>query len=316
MFQKRLQKPAALVQLEALHRRLPPHHPAYAAIQEEYHSAAAGYYGEKSLTRVLERFAGKAHIFQNIRLPVRHEHTQIDALLLLPDAAIIIEVKHWRGELQLSSLYGPVHRRYDGHDEHFPSPLLQVEDQAAQFAEWRAGHGLADIPIHTLIVFSHRESFLHPLPEHTDARNRIITRNALSRELRSLTAGSTNFAYDIARLLHHLHADDYPAAANYTAFHNISRNDITPGVQCPDCQKQGMQRVRESWQCAQCGLRKKSAHAAALADYKAIFGHHITNREARDFLQISSRHTCRRLLQPLAQSPPPRDKRGMYLFKT
>ncbi|PSL48439.1 nuclease-like protein [Salsuginibacillus halophilus] len=317
MFQKTLFKPRDLLQLEALHRRLPRSHPAYDEIEAEHGRCQAGYYGEMSLTRLLARFADQAYVFQNVRLPVRGEHVQMDVLLLTDTCAIIIEIKHWRGDLHFSSPDGPVLRSYEHKEQLFSNPLHQAEEQAAQFQHWRADQGFPPLSIHPLVVFSHRHVKLHPLPTNSLYRN-LLTRDTLPRQLRHLLttdASPQNSTCDLQKEIQLLHIHNQTSNYNYTAVHGITQNDIISGVNCPYCGKQKMHRTRKNWHCPHCGGRHKLAHAFALTDYKLMFGPRISNREARVYLGVSSRHTCRRLLQPFTYPSTTNDPNGYYWIK-
>ncbi|PSL43310.1 nuclease-like protein [Salsuginibacillus halophilus] len=317
MFQKRLQKPDSLQQLEALQRWLSVDHPAYEVLMHEYRSIAAGFYGEFSLTRLLERFTSHTQIFQDLRLKVRDEFVQIDLLILHHAHAVIIEVKHWRGELRLETRDSPLERCYDGEYDYFPNPLLQVEEQAAQFHDWAAEHGLPAIPVKTFVVFTHREAYLRPLPD-AELHNHIISRDTLTRHLRDHLHPdhpATISSNELNRYLNHLHKTNCPACNNYTEKHHITLNHLNTGIFCPSCGKQGMLWLRRNWQCTHCDYGNPYAHIPAIQDFKAMFGSRISNREARYLLNLESRNTCRRLLKPLANPPKPSASHGVYWLK-
>ncbi|KQL51182.1 hypothetical protein AN964_19460 [Heyndrickxia shackletonii] len=60
-----------------------------------------------------------------------------------------------------------------------------------------------------------------------------------------------------------------------------------------------MEKTRRKWNCPQCGHFSKIALTETLKDFYLLFQPNITNKEAREFLQISSESTIRRLLLDL-----------------
>jgi hypothetical protein len=50
------------------------------------------------------------------------------------------------------------------------------------------------------------------------------------------------------------------------------------------------------WLCDYCSFHSHTAHEAALREYATLIQTTISNTEARDFLQIQSRHVAYRLL--------------------
>ncbi|SFE04472.1 hypothetical protein SAMN05216238_107182 [Lentibacillus persicus] len=78
---------------------------------------------------------------------------------------------------------------------------------------------------------------------------------------------------------------------------NVNDNELIKGVLCPDCGVGPMQWKSGKWWCDLCDCTSKTAHRGALMDYALLVGEHINNRKARDFLQLESIHTAKRLLQ-------------------
>lgn len=74
---------------------------------------------------------------------------------------------------------------------------------------------------------------------------------------------------------------------------------IWNGVICPQCNYLPMERKYGHWCCHNCSYKSKNTHVSAFKDYALLIGPTITNREAREFLQISSDALATRLLQSM-----------------
>ena len=53
---------------------------------------------------------------------------------------------------------------------------------------------------------------------------------------------------------------------------------------------------KNKWLCVMCNYTSMSAHFSALNDYILLIGDSITNRKARDFLQLESPYVAKRIL--------------------
>ena len=81
---------------------------------------------------------------------------------------------------------------------------------------------------------------------------------------------------------------------------DINKNEIIRGVHCPSCQKIPMLRCHGRWVCPSCQFSSKTAHTDSLIDFALLFNtKKISNRETRDFLQISSQTMATNILQSM-----------------
>lgn len=110
---------------------------------------------------------------------------------------------------------------------------------------------------------------------------KALTKKALQKLIELLLAGHSPYLIDIL------------------AKYGIPLSDINPGVRCPECNFIPMLRVSANWHCPNCKITSKSAHTNAVYDYLLLNNHSITNKQARDFLQISSRRVARASLSHL-----------------
>ncbi|WP_052504625.1 hypothetical protein [Rossellomorea aquimaris] len=79
--------------------------------------------------------------------------------------------------------------------------------------------------------------------------------------------------------------------------YGVTRNDIMTGVRCENCHYIPMKRIYASWLCIKCNTSSKYAHLNAILDYFLLIDKHITNRELRNFIHLSSRTTAYKLLK-------------------
>jgi hypothetical protein len=78
--------------------------------------------------------------------------------------------------------------------------------------------------------------------------------------------------------------------------YGIKKSDLLTGVCCPDCNYVPLIRVKKKWYCSSCDKFSKDAHINALRDYFLLFDSKITNQQFREFAQIKSHDTAKRLL--------------------
>ncbi|PSL48610.1 nuclease-like protein [Salsuginibacillus halophilus] len=312
MFQKHLQEPQHLRKLQALCRRTPETHPSYERIHADLKAAAAGYAGERLLTYPLERFSNQLHIFQGLRLPVAaHHYVQIDLLLISEQGMAIGEVKHWRGDIQLNDWYGPLYRTYFDKTELLPNPLLQVEEQREGLLDYFNRHSLLLPEIETFVIFTHREAQLR-LPPTTNLP-KIFLKERLPQMIRHhFTSSETQPLLHPHHYTNQILTDHKPLQIDVLQKYQVKCEDLLPGVQCASCCNLSMSRTQGVWRCLHCHTSQADAHVTALRDYQLLLGSHITNKDARHFLQVPSRHACRRILLHTATHVQTPSKRPYY----
>jgi hypothetical protein len=60
-----------------------------------------------------------------------------------------------------------------------------------------------------------------------------------------------------------------------------------------------MKRIHGKWLCEKCDKSSLDAHLTALKDYFLLIKSTISNREARDYLHVSSQDTMKRLFHSI-----------------
>lgn len=77
---------------------------------------------------------------------------------------------------------------------------------------------------------------------------------------------------------------------------NINPIELLLGAQCSTCLAIPMQRTHSYWCCPTCNNKSKDAHIPALRDYCLLFNENISNKQARDYLCVSSTNVMKRIL--------------------
>lgn len=79
--------------------------------------------------------------------------------------------------------------------------------------------------------------------------------------------------------------------------YNLTKEELIKGVFCPTCDTAPMIRKRQRWYCRKCGNYSANAHLQTFNDYKLLVDDYITNRGAREFLQVKSPYVVKYMLQ-------------------
>jgi ribosomal protein L37AE/L43A len=141
----------------------------------------------------------------------------------------------------------------------------------------------------------------------TNLPNRIKTINAklpnailTEKELRKAS-----------RILNQKHTPDQFA---FMDFFKLSIKEIKTGVICPECSHSPMIRKSAKWICLKCGCKSKNTHITALKDYALLIGNSITNKQAREFLHLSSSSVTFQILQSMNLRHTGTKKGRVYFF--
>ncbi|HEU5141363.1 MAG TPA: nuclease-related domain-containing protein, partial [Bacillales bacterium] len=141
MIKKERKIPLTIRKRTALLRRLPPSHPKRPQIEKQLAKYNAGYRGERSIEYYLSFLPEKQyHIFHDLRLTSGDHFFQLDTLLVSPSFILILEVKNISGTLHFDNTFHQLIRTIEDRKEGFNDPLLQVEHQKTQLANWLSQH--------------------------------------------------------------------------------------------------------------------------------------------------------------------------------
>ncbi|MEW4285674.1 nuclease-related domain-containing protein [Priestia koreensis] len=291
--------PLKLQKLEALLRRLPHQHAKRDSIAEKLYRLKAGYRGEREIDYPLSFLQEDTYwILHDLRLFDGSHYFQIDTLVISQRFALILEVKNFKGVLVLEESFQQMIRIIDEKKEGFPNPVFQLERQKNQLKKWFAFHHIAPIPIEGLVVISRPQTILQSTPNHPHIHTMIHAEKIpfIVREMSQLHSKkkwSKNQVYEAIQLTLNEHA---PLDIDILEQEEILPIELIKGVQCPFCDELSMKRGWGRWDCLLCYKTSKTAHYAALNDYKLLISHTISNQQARNFLCIESPIVTRKLL--------------------
>ncbi|MFP3508718.1 nuclease-related domain-containing protein [Peribacillus sp. SIMBA_075] len=300
---KKRKVPLAIRKLRALVYRLPPNHPKLPIIMNDLKKREAGHKGECSIDFPLGFLEPKSYyIFHDLRLQDQSRFFQLDTLLISKKYALIIEVKNISGAIYFDPHFNQLIRTIEGKETAFPDPIIQVSRQESQLTNWFLKNGFPSLPILSLIVISNPKTIIRTAPGNHKLHYKVIHRDALPAKINRMDHSITDSRFSekdlkkAVRVMNKHHIDvDFSILERY----NLTEKDLIKGVICESCKGNQVLRRHGMWICPQCQLSSKKAHIPALRDYFYLVGSTITNRQLRDFLNISSSSSATRILQSL-----------------
>ncbi|UII56440.1 NERD domain-containing protein [Cytobacillus spongiae] len=302
MHSKERKVPVRILQLQALLRRLPASHSKRAEIEANLAKQLAGFKGEKSIDYYLTYLPSHSYtILHDLRLKDNVHFFQIDTLIISSKFILIIEVKNISGTLFFDKSFNQLVRTIHQKEEGFPDPTIQVNRQHQHLMNWLAKHNFSKIPVCWLIVISNPSTIIK-----SDSNIQSICHAAaIEDKVATLEKNHPRDALvisEIRKLTRILQKNNLPISYDILQKFELSFFDLIRGVQCPTCMYIPMNRIHGCWHCPNCSSLSKSAHIDALQDYALIVSKTIKNKDASTFLQLTSRHTAKRLL-------------GTYIYK-
>jgi hypothetical protein len=303
MIKKELKIPLKILKLQALLRRLPQNHPKRSQIDEELRRRMAGYKGEQSLDYYLSFIQEPTHyILHDIRLPNGNYHFQLDTLVLSPYYILHLEAKNISGTLYFDDTFNQLIRTYNGKEEGFPDPILQIKMQQKQFNDWLLSYKFPKATIESLVVISNDYTIIKAPSKNPHYFRQVIHSTNLPFKIEEISRKHREIIYsekELKRLVSLLVKKHTPSKSSILEQFSIHQAEILRGVQCTTCLTVPLERKKGSWYCPQCQTTSKDTHIASLRDYSLLFSHTITNKELRHFLQLPSRSTALTILNSM-----------------
>jgi hypothetical protein len=316
---KKRTKPLKLMKLEVLNERIVQNHSKMQFIESDFAKYNAGFKGEMSLDFYLKDLnEDDYHIFHDLRLPQSSNeqfYFQIDTLIVHSQFCVLIEVKNLIGNLYFDHQFDQIIRTRDGVDETFSDPINQVELQKVQFAKWLRLNKFPEIPLHTLVAITNPKSYIRISPKYGKKSQKIIRGNTLVNKIYGYVSTQQEnvlLKKDLKRLTKYLIREDTPHNPDILKNYNIKREEILTGVFCPKCNTPPMIRIKRTWVCLNCSEESNDAHEKALQDYALLFNPQVKNRDIRDFLNIESRSSVKKLLHSMNLKPIGSRKAAIY----
>ncbi|MFD1849329.1 NERD domain-containing protein [Oceanobacillus bengalensis] len=295
---KKLRYPIVLRKYEILYQRLIN---KQAEIEYELAKQRKGYAGEVNFSYYLNLLAYKFTALQDVCLVINSQQTQIDNIVISPNAIHIIEVKNYIDIITFDHNLKQLILADGEKESGITYPISQVEIQAIKLKLWLREQGLPSIPIYYYVAISKPSTKIKVIGDQEEVA-RIVThaedipsKILLNEESFSSTANfphqkigyaiknaSTEYNFDVMKR------------------HEINYSDLVKGVICPDCKAIGITRVHGGWYCRRCQRKYRNAHISAINDYLLLVKPWIRNFECVDWLNINSRNVATRILRNAA----------------
>jgi len=319
MIVKPRNKPIYIKKLEALLRRLPQDHPKREFISNNLTKRVTGYKGEKELDYPLSFLSDEEYmIFHDLRLYDGSHYFQIDSLIVSQHFILILEVKNIQGTLRFDPDFNQLIRIYDGKEEAFSDPLLQVERQTSQLKKWLKIHKFSQLPIESLVVISTPRTIIQTLSNNPQIRNKVIHCAKLPFKIKSIKESFPNKIVNTKKFLQlkmELKENHIPLEIDICKQMDISESEVQNGIQCINCFAFSMERREAKWICSICQHKSKTAHIKSLNDYALLFGKEITNQKLREFLNVQSSSVAKKILSSMHLNSTGKNKGKIYYLK-
>ncbi|PGV66606.1 nuclease [Bacillus cereus] len=300
MIVKERKMPVYLLQLDALLRRLPIHHPKRNMVAENLAKFMAGYKGEQAIEYPLSFLSETEYsILHDIRLFDQKHYFQIDTLIVSSRFLLFLEIKNIIGTLIFDAKFNQLIRIADGtSEEGFPDPILQLKRQEMQLRKWLSLHGLYNIPMESLVVISSPRTIIKTSDEILPSK--IIHGANLPNRIKQIENQYKEEAIGNTKgLINQIMNENFPQRQNILAQYKIKKEELLRGVQCEECFTMAMLEEKQGWRCSNCNSTSKHAHLRALQDYTLLIDMITTNSKLRDFLNMQSSSAVKRLLQTM-----------------
>lgn len=262
-----------------------------------------GYNGERKLDYHVRSLPDNFTVLNDITLRLFDKKFQMDTVILSALAIYIIEVKSYEGTVTFDTSLKQCLQHTGEKLLGYKYPITQVEMNVYHLMRWLQNRGLAGIPIYYFIAFAEQSTIIHVKGEEesikkvmayveeiplrvmkmdaSHSKQKTVNQQLKNRIVNAILSECEDFTYDVLEEF------------------NINKQQIQPGIHCPQCRKLGMKRAYGRWQCPSCNTNSKDAHNRALQDYFLLFGDTITNKQCREFLGVNSRYLATRILQNL-----------------
>lgn len=294
--------PLVVLILEALCRRLPLNYPKYQQILEELGRRHAGYKGEISLDYYLRLLPiDKYMILHDLNVPDGDYNCQIDTLLLTPEFALIIEVKHMAGKLIFDTENEQFSQINNDKEKGYPDPIAQAERHQKYLKKLMAEYKFPPVPVDYLVVLSNGYcSYVITGKNAQKVKPRICKSDAFLNKIQFFEKQYCNpllHAKDLRKLSRLLVKMNKVPTSYILKKYGINKTDILTGVCCPICDHLPLVRKKQKWYCPSCNQFSKDAHKNALKDYFLLIDLKITNQQFREFTHLDSINIAGRMLR-------------------
>ncbi|MCM3636466.1 NERD domain-containing protein [Sporosarcina luteola] len=296
MLLKKRSEPLSLLGLQSLINRLPTNHEQYSKIEEDLRKRKAGFGGELNFDKHINEFRPNYPfgLIHDICLLYNGIYFQMDSVLIQPDKIIIFEIKNLGGKLTVKASPTQFIQEIKGERKIIQSPIIELERKMIFMDRWLKERGL-DCPIKGMIGLAYTNELFIEEEINTD----ILFTHEIPIRLYNMAATdeilSRNNIRNIARDIVDSHQEYNPFPLTKTL--NIAKEDIIPGVICPECKLNGMKWFQKKWRCHGCTYQAADCHLPLIDDWFYIMDSGITNRQFRSFSGIQNQDVAKRILK-------------------
>ncbi|KMJ60011.1 hypothetical protein AB685_03990 [Bacillus sp. LL01] len=293
--------------LEALSRRLPLSHPMLQKIKSDLGKNIAGFKGEESLNYYLELLPdteAELYVLQDIRLPFKGHHFQMDTLLIFPTFFLVLDTKYMKGTLEFDPAFQQLIQTITENDVDktitYSDPIIQVQNQLTKFKTWLKEFNIQPGPSESLVVIANSRAEIKCISHPNLVKSMVVRNSGVESKVSEFTKKHTKQTWDarnVRKLSSLIIKKNEPVTfIDLKKEYGVTPNCILKGVQCQKCLHISCERIYGAWLCPKCNNSCKNAHLKLLKDYKLLIGPTITASEFQKITGIRYERTARRLL--------------------
>ena len=241
--------------------------------------ALAGIHGEVRVDRVFNNysFPFEYAVLHDVCLE-SYGNFQIDTVFLTQYFAMILESKNIGGKLSFKQNPKQLERENEeGKVDAFESPEVQIERNIYLLREWLKQHGLT-IPVFGVIVLTNSKvRVIEPPTDYNVILHQTIPIYLKKNIPREKQYMSNKEMHKLSEEISKSHKPyfPYPMCSRW----GINPDDLQTGVFCEKCEKFGMGKRKNGWNCMRCGHVDRLAHEKAIREWFVLIGETINNRQ-------------------------------------
>lgn len=194
---------------------------------------------------------------------------------------------------------------------------MQVSRQRQHLLGWLKTKRTNNLPVETLVVSANSSTIIR-------AANKDINRKVIRKDRILLKIEEINYRYSEAvlstramkRLSNLLLEGHIPNIPKPLENYRIPITALQTGLFCHKCSAFTMERKSKKWICRTCLDMSLDAHISALYDYLYLVKPTITNREFRNFVQLQSPSSAKKLLLSLKLNHSGHTRDRVYLLNS
>ncbi|TYS70374.1 NERD domain-containing protein [Sutcliffiella horikoshii] len=280
--------PVNILFLQAIERRLKEDHPSMPRVKELIAKLIKGYKGESAIDYPLSQF--------------QNQNFHIDTLLLSANFISLLEVKNMGGTIYFDRKFNQLTQTYMGNVKYYQCPIIQVSNQERLLKQWIEQFDIPSLPLTSFVVISNPSCMIQADPGDKSTNQKVIhghflpTKIEQQQTISNKQILSNEVIHNLASTIMKHHKVKPTLTLRQL---NITPSELLSGVQCSSCMFIPMQRTHSFWYCPKCNYKSKRAHIQALRDYCLLFNETISNKEAREFLLVSSTNVIKRILSSI-----------------